>query len=205
MVHRPRTHPSRSVSPSKAGGEGVDPLSRTRGRRVVDSNGIEIGEVEEIFAAPHTGRVRFLRVAAGGILGIGKAFTLIPAEAVVEFDDERILIDLDPDRLLGSPSYLELGRPRWDIPPETPVLAADGEKVGEVVEVHPGFLFVEKGVYFPHDLYIPNDAIALYDGHEVTLKLKRNEISRQGWDEAPPTLVRIGSGSDRALSADERR
>lgn len=186
MTHKPGTLPS--PSPNRTA---RDALGRTHGRHVVDLDGVEIGKVSEVFADPRTGQTRFLRVAMSGVLGFGKAFTLIPIEAIVAFDDERIVADLEPDRLLGSPSYLALGQPRWDIPPETPVLSADGKKVGEVVEVHPGFLFVERGVYFPHDFYIPNDAIALYDGHEVTLKPTAAEIGREEWDQAPPTLVRV--------------
>jgi sporulation protein YlmC with PRC-barrel domain len=200
MAATPETRPTQAIPD-----EQIDPLKHAHGRRVVDPDGIEIGEVEEVFADPHTRRVRFLRVAAGGILGVGKAFSLIPVGAIVESDDERILVDLDPDRLVGSPSYLSLGQPRWDIPPETPVHSTDGKDVGKVVDVHPGFLFVEKGIYFSRDLYIPNDAIATYDGHEVTLRFRRDEIPKQHWDEAPPTLVRVESGFRLPLRKDEPR
>jgi sporulation protein YlmC with PRC-barrel domain len=206
MARNPRRLPTtRFAGPGAAAVDPADPLGRVRGRRVVNLDGLEIGEVAALFVDPRTGRVRFLRVAAGGVLGIGKAYTLIPAEAVVEVDDERVLVDPDPDRLLGSPSYLSAGRPRWDIPPETRVVAADGEEIGAVIEVHPGFLVVEHGVYFPHDLYVPNDAIAHYDGHTVRLALPRAKLLHRGWDEAPPTLVRVSSAPHRAPSEGESR
>lgn len=177
---------------SPAATDSADPLIDARGRQVFDVGGIGLGEVVDLFLEHHTGNVRFLRVASGGILGIGKAFALIPAEAVLDVDDERVVVDLDPNRLIGTPSYLALGQPRWDIPLKTPVVAADGHEIGTVTEVHPGFLVAEKGIYFPHDLYVPNDAIAAFDGHLVHLALAKRELLRQGWDEAPPTMVRAG-------------
>jgi len=172
--------------------DSADPLNDALGRPVFNVEGIGLGEVVDLFREHHTGKVRFLRVASGGILGVGKAFALIPAEAVLDVDDERVLADLDPNRLVGTPSYLALGQPRWDIPLETRVVSADAHEIGKVTEVHPGFLVVEKGVYFPHDLYVPNDAIATYDGHLVHLALPKRELLRQGWDEAPPIMVRAG-------------
>jgi hypothetical protein len=158
---------------------------------VFDQEETGIGEVDELFADPHTGRVRYLRVETGGVLGIGKAYSLIPAEAVLSLDDKRVHVDLDYDSFLGAPSYLKLGQPHWDISPKAPVITADGEKIGEVIQEHPGFIVVERGIYFPDDYYVPNKAVAHFDGQKVYLNLTKNEVSHQGWDEAPPTLVRL--------------
>src|SRR5688572_14641959 len=120
--------------------DSADPLRHARGRPVFDVDGIGLGEVVDLFLEHHTGNVRFLRVASCGILGMGKTFALIPAEAVLDVDEERVLVDLEPNRLIGTPSYLALGQPRWDIPSKTRVVATDGHEIGKVTAVHPGFL-----------------------------------------------------------------
>jgi hypothetical protein len=99
------------------------------------------------------------------------------------------LVDLDVERLIATPTYLALGQPRFDIPERTPVVTADGKELGRVFEIHPGFLVVEHGIYFPHYFYLPDDAIAIYDGQKVHLKQTKHEVRDLGWDKAPPTLA----------------
>ena len=43
------------------------------------------------------------------------------------------------------------------------VFGADGDKVGTVSAVYPGYIIVEKGFFFPTDYYIPMSAVASYD------------------------------------------
>jgi hypothetical protein len=169
----------------------ADPLSQTRGRLVLDQDEMGAGEVDELFVDPQTGRVRFLRIEAAGVLGFANFYFLIPAEAVVNVDDKKVHVDLNYDGFLGAPSYLKLGQPHWDIPPKAPVMTVDGKKIGEVIQEHPGFLVVERGIYFPDDYYVPNEAVAHFDGQKVYLSLTKREVGHQGWDEAPPTLVRL--------------
>ena len=40
------------------------------------------------------------------------------------------------------------------------VFGADGDKVGTVAAVYPGYIVVEKGFFFPTDYYIPMSAVA---------------------------------------------
>ena len=51
------------------------------------------------------------------------------------------------------------------------VFGSDGDKVGTVAEVYPGYIVVEKGFFFPTDYYIPMSAIASYDNDQVYLNL----------------------------------
>jgi len=126
---------------------------------------------------------------SGGILGFGKVHLLVPVEAVMAVGDGEVLVDLDAERLIATPTYLALGRPRFDIPERTPVVTADGKELGRVFEIHPGFLVVEHGIYFPHYFYLPDGAIAIYDGQKVHLKQTKREVRDLGWDKAPPTLA----------------
>jgi hypothetical protein len=66
----------------------------------------------------------------------------------------------------------------------TEVFTADGEKVGEVVAVHPAYVVVEKGLLFPTDVYVPRE-VAAFDGERLTLSVTKDQALRRGWDEPP--------------------
>jgi uncharacterized protein (TIGR02271 family) len=68
------------------------------------------------------------------------------------------------------------------------VYGADGEKVGTVAEVYPGYIVVEKGFFFPTDYYIPMSAVASADSDQVTLNLAKDAALNSGWDAQPTDL-----------------
>jgi uncharacterized protein (TIGR02271 family) len=68
------------------------------------------------------------------------------------------------------------------------VYGADGDKVGNVSAVYPGYIVVEKGFFFPTDYYIPRSAIASYDGNRIYLSLSKDAALNQGWDVQPADL-----------------
>ena len=68
------------------------------------------------------------------------------------------------------------------------VFGADGEKVGTVAAVYPGYLVVEKGFFFPTDYYVPMSAVASYDNNQVFLTLAKDEALHSGWDAQPTDL-----------------
>jgi uncharacterized protein (TIGR02271 family) len=72
------------------------------------------------------------------------------------------------------------------------VFGADGEKVGTVAEVYPGYIVVEKGFFFPTDYYIPMSAIASADNNQVYLNLAKDAALNSGWD-AQPTDLQVTS------------
>jgi len=81
------------------------------------------------------------------------------------------------------------------------VFGADGEKVGTVAAVYPGYIVVEKGFFFPTDYYIPMSAVASYDNDQVYLNLAKDAALNSGWDAQPTDLetssydTSIASGS----------
>jgi sporulation protein YlmC with PRC-barrel domain len=76
-----------------------------RGRKVVDSRGEEIGHVDALIIDRGERRVRFLEVAAGGFLGIGKRMFLVPVDAVTAVDEDTVHISRDRDHITGGPGY----------------------------------------------------------------------------------------------------
>jgi uncharacterized protein (TIGR02271 family) len=68
------------------------------------------------------------------------------------------------------------------------VFGSDGEKVGTVSAVYPGYIVVEKGFFFPTDYYIPRSAIASYDSDRVYLTVTKDAALGRGWDTLPTDL-----------------
>ncbi|MGH2534708.1 MAG: DUF2382 domain-containing protein [Thermomicrobiales bacterium] len=74
---------------------------------------------------------------------------------------------------------------QWNIPEGAEVFGAEGDKVGKIVAIQPTYVVVEKGFFFPSDYYIPQSAIANYDGENVYLSVTKDEALNQQWSEAP--------------------
>jgi uncharacterized protein (TIGR02271 family) len=68
------------------------------------------------------------------------------------------------------------------------VFGADGEKVGTVAAVYPGYIVVEKGFFFPTDYYIPMSAIASADNDQIYLNMAKDAALNSGWDAQPTDL-----------------
>jgi len=80
------------------------PAADIRGRTVVDGSGTEIGTVEDLLVDEDEKKVRFLRVGAGGFLGIGRDHFLVPVDAVEAHEDGVVVPD-DRERLQRVPRY----------------------------------------------------------------------------------------------------
>ena len=76
-----------------------------RGRSVVDRNGDEIGKVDALLLDEAESKVRFLRVEAGGFLGIGARQFLVPVDAVTRVDAEHVHVDRSREGIVDAPAY----------------------------------------------------------------------------------------------------
>lgn len=76
-----------------------------RGRFVVDRSGDDIGKVDALLIDDQESKVRFLRVASGGFLGIGEKTFLIPVDAVTRITEETVTIDQEREHVAGAPAY----------------------------------------------------------------------------------------------------
>lgn len=65
------------------------------------------------------------------------------------------------------------------------VMGSCGHKIGEVVDVRPGHLVVEKGFFVPEDVFVPKSAIAKADEHHLTLNVSRTASEHSGWENDP--------------------
>ncbi len=76
-----------------------------RSRKVVDAAGEDIGEIDDLVIDDQENKVRFLRVASGGFLGMGKDNVLIPVEAISKIGDDVVQVDQTRERIAGAPNY----------------------------------------------------------------------------------------------------
>ena len=75
-----------------------------------------------------------------------------------------------------------------DIMTGSDVFGSDGEKVGTVAAVYPGYIVVEKGFFFPTDYYVPMGAVASAADNQVYLTLTKDAALGSGWDAQPVDL-----------------
>jgi uncharacterized protein (TIGR02271 family) len=75
---------------------------------------------------------------------------------------------------------------QWAIPEGADVYGAEGDKIGKIVAVHPTYVVVEKGFFFPTDYQIPRAAIATVDGDDVYLAVTKDQALNQQWGDGVP-------------------
>ncbi|EMY33427.1 PRC-barrel domain-containing protein [Arthrobacter crystallopoietes BAB-32] len=76
-----------------------------RGRDVKSRSGEDIGKVEDLLIDPGDDKVRFLIVASGGFLGLGKDKAFIPVDAVTAVGGEEVTVDQSREHIAGAPAY----------------------------------------------------------------------------------------------------
>jgi len=83
----------------------ADPSQDIRGRRVLDRDGNDVGKVDDLLIDAERKKVRLLRVAHGGMFGIGATPLFIPVEVVERVTDDEIGIDRSRAQVAQAPQY----------------------------------------------------------------------------------------------------
>src|SRR4051812_43135597 len=83
----------------------ADPAQDIRGRKVIDCNDKQVGHIDELLIDDTEKKVRFLRVASGGVLGIGSQKILIPVELITRVTPETVYIARSCEHLAEAPIY----------------------------------------------------------------------------------------------------
>lgn len=81
------------------------PSEDVRGSKVIDSDGEDIGHIDDLMIDDQHHKVRFLIVAAGGFLGIGEKKFWIPVDAVTATSDETVNVDTTVAHIKSAPVY----------------------------------------------------------------------------------------------------
>jgi sporulation protein YlmC with PRC-barrel domain len=83
----------------------ADPTQDIRGRKVIDANGADVGDVDDLLIDDIESKVRFMQVASGGFLGIGEHKFLIPVDTIARIDNQAVYIDRARELVAASPEY----------------------------------------------------------------------------------------------------
>jgi hypothetical protein len=78
--------------------------------------------------------------------------------------------------------------PPAEIEQDWEVYAADGQKIGNVNEVHANYIWVQEGLLFPKDMYIPTTVIERTEPGRVLLTVTMDQVSTAGWDTLPAAI-----------------
>lgn len=80
--------------------------STITGDTVRNTNGDDLGNIEEIVLDLDSGRVAYTVLAAGGFLGVGEKFFAIPWDMVtVDLDNKQVILDIDKELLKAAPGF----------------------------------------------------------------------------------------------------
>src|SRR5215475_14554769 len=84
----------------------ANPAEDIRGRAVVDRDGEDLGEVEDLLIDEPEKRVRLLEAASGGFLGLGKTKFLLPVEAITRISDDTVYVNQTRQYSAGAPTTI---------------------------------------------------------------------------------------------------
>jgi CBS domain-containing protein len=76
-----------------------------RGRKALDMADEELGDVDDLLIDEREHKVRFLQVASGGFLGLGKTKFLLPVDAIMRITPDAVYINQTRERIADAPHY----------------------------------------------------------------------------------------------------
>jgi sporulation protein YlmC with PRC-barrel domain len=79
-----------------------------RGMDVRDPSNERVGTVDDLVVDTSIGRVRFLKVGAGGLLGFGRHHWLVPVDTVTGIAAGSVFIDRARERLDDAPPWSDV-------------------------------------------------------------------------------------------------
>ncbi len=89
--------------------------STINGTDVVNSNGEDLGKIEDIMIDFNEGRIAYVVLSFGGFLGIGDKLFAVPMEAMtLDTENEQVIFDVDKDRLKNAPGF---NKDNWPLTP----------------------------------------------------------------------------------------
>jgi sporulation protein YlmC with PRC-barrel domain len=76
------------------------------GDAVVNRAGENLGKIEDFMLDVESGRIRYAVLSFGGVLGIGNKLFAVPPEALtVDTTKQRLVLDVDRERLEKAPGF----------------------------------------------------------------------------------------------------
>jgi sporulation protein YlmC with PRC-barrel domain len=89
--------------------------SSLNGTKVVNSEGSELGTLEEVMVDIKSGHVAYVVLSFGGLLGIGDKLFAVPWDKItIDTDNHNVVIDVSKEQLEKAPGF---DKETW---PQTP-------------------------------------------------------------------------------------
>jgi uncharacterized protein YrrD len=80
--------------------------STLEGDKVVNRQGEDLGEIDEIMLDVPRGKIAYAVMSAGGLMGIGEKLFAIPWSALtLDTDNKCFVLDVDKQRLKDAPGF----------------------------------------------------------------------------------------------------
>jgi sporulation protein YlmC with PRC-barrel domain len=83
----------------------ADPAEDIRGLKVFDRDDEEVGEIDDLMIDDRERKIRFMRVASGGFLGLGETKFMIPIDTITHITEDAVYIDQTRHYVADAPSY----------------------------------------------------------------------------------------------------
>ncbi len=77
-----------------------------RGREVIGRDGEKMGTVDDLLMDDAESRIRFVQVAHGGFLGIGRDTFILPVNTVTKIEERAIHVDYTREEVNRKATYL---------------------------------------------------------------------------------------------------
>lgn len=98
----------------------IDALRR---HKIVNRAGEALGHVDDLVLDSKSGEIRYLILAAGGVLGVGDKLFAIPfGEVVIDDANERLVVSFGADAIKEAPGFV-----RGNLPDFAPAYRKDIE------------------------------------------------------------------------------
>lgn len=79
--------------------------------RAIDNQ--RLGRVDDLIIEESTGRVRFLKIGDGGVLGLGRTHRLVPVDVVKGVSGDYVFLDVSPMQFEDAPKWRPLADPTY--------------------------------------------------------------------------------------------
>jgi sporulation protein YlmC with PRC-barrel domain len=84
-----------------------------RGYDVRDVDNNRLGRVDDLIVEESSGRVRFMKIGDGGILGIGRTHRLVPVDVVKGVSGDYVFLDASRMQFDSAPTWRPLADPTY--------------------------------------------------------------------------------------------
>jgi sporulation protein YlmC with PRC-barrel domain len=92
-------------------------LSKLKDAKITSKSGEDLGKMEDLMIDPQTGKIRYVILGRGGLLGIGEKLVPVPWKAINVSSEKEFTLNVDKQKLKSAPTvdkrYSELNQPDY--------------------------------------------------------------------------------------------